>query len=72
LLKVHNLSADELVHEATTLYDRWPSLASDDKRKIAESLIEKITVGDSEIDITWSCRPSSEELCKNQRQLGSG
>ena len=39
------------------------------KRKIAENLVEKITVGTDEIDITWSCRPSSEELCKSQRQL---
>jgi site-specific DNA recombinase len=69
-LKVNHLSADELVHEASTLYDRWPSLPSDDKRKIAESVVEKITVGNDEIDITWSCRPSSEELCKSHRELG--
>jgi site-specific DNA recombinase len=70
--KVNHLSADELVHESTTLYDRWPNLSTEDKRKIAESLIENITVGDGEIDITWSCRPSSEELCKSQPQFRAG
>jgi site-specific DNA recombinase len=71
-LKVNQLSADDILHEATTLYDRWPKLPTDDKRKIAESLVEKITVGDKEIDITFSYLPTSEELCKNQQGLRSG
>jgi site-specific DNA recombinase len=71
-LKVNRLSADEILHEANTLYDRWPSLALDDKRKIAESLVEKIVIGENEIDITFSYLPSSEEVCKNQQKLGSG
>ena len=68
-LKVNNLSADEILHEASTLYDRWPKLPFDDKRKIAESLVEKITLGHNEIDITWSYRPTSIELCKSQQRL---
>jgi hypothetical protein len=43
-----------------------------DKRKIVEALIEKITIGNGEIDITFSHLPSSEELCKNQQGLGKG
>jgi site-specific DNA recombinase len=70
-LKINNLSADEILHEASTLHDRWPELAFDDKRKIAESLVEKITLGKDEIDITWSYRPTSTELCKNQQRLVS-
>jgi len=69
-LKVNQISADDILHEATTLYDRWPKLPLVDKRKIAESLVEKITVGDKEIDITFSYLPTSEELCKNQQRLG--
>jgi site-specific DNA recombinase len=68
-LKVNNLSADEVLSEARTLYDRWPDLPTDDKRKIAESIIEKIVIGDGEIDITLSYLPSSEELTKSQQQL---
>jgi len=72
LMKVNRLSEDDVLHEATTLYDRWPSLPREDKRKIIESLVEKIVIGENEIDITFSYLPSSEEVCKNQQKLGSG
>ncbi len=68
-LKVNKLSADDVLHEAGTLYDRWPKLPSEDKRKIVECLIEKIVIGDGEIDISLSHMPSSEQTCKNQQHL---
>ena len=71
-LKVNKLSADDILHEAGSLYDRWPKLASDDKRKIVECLVEKIVIGDGEIDITLSHLPSSEVMCNNQQRLGPG
>jgi site-specific DNA recombinase len=55
--------------EATKLYDRWPTLPTDEKRKIVESIVERITIGESEIDISLSYLPTSEELCKSQQQL---
>ena len=67
--KVNQLSADEVLHEATTLYNRWPNLPTDDKRKIAESLVEKITIGDKEIDITFTYLPTSIEVTKNTQRL---
>ena len=72
LLKVNKLSADDVLHEATFLYDRWPKLPTEDKRRVVEAIIEKIVIGDGEIGITFSHLPSSEELCKNQRSLGPG
>jgi len=69
-LRVNKLSADDVVHESVTLHERWPDMAPDDKRKIVEALIEKIVIGEKDIDITYSYLPSSEELCKNQRELG--
>ena len=71
-LKVNKLSADDILHEANTLYNRWPTMPSEDKRKIVESLLEKIVIGDGEIDISFSHLPSSEEACKNQQRLGLG
>ena len=71
-LKVNKLSADDVLHEATTLYDRWPKLPFEDKRKVVEAIIEKIVIGNGEIDITFSHLPSSEELCKNQQGLRPG
>jgi site-specific DNA recombinase len=71
-LKINKLSSDDILHEASTLYDRWPKLPTEDKRKIVECLVEKIVIGDGEIDITLSHLPSSEEVCKNQQRLGTG
>ena len=71
-LKVNKLSAADVLHEANSLYESWPSLPSEDKRKIVEALIEKVVIGNGEIDITFSHLPSSEERCKNQQRLGSG
>lgn len=69
VLKVNNLSVEEVVSEAQTLHARWPKLSRDEKRKIVESIVEKVVIGDGEIDITLSCLPSSEELSKTQQQV---
>ena len=71
LLKVNQLSADDILSEATTLYARWPSMPVEDKRKIVESLIEKIVIGEREIDITFSYLPTSEHVCTNQQRLSA-
>ena len=71
-LRVNKLSAADILHEANSLYDQWPKMPVESKRKIAESLVEKIVIGEGEIDITFSYLPSSEELCKNQQGLRPG
>jgi site-specific DNA recombinase len=71
-LRVNKLSADDVIRESTDLYARWPSFAPEGKRKIVEALIEKVVVGNGEIDITFSCMPSSEDVCKSQQRLGLG
>jgi site-specific DNA recombinase len=68
-LKVNTLSADAVLSEARALYSRWPTLPVDERRKIAESLCERLTIGVGEIDITLTYLPTSEELTKNQQQL---
>lgn len=71
-LKVNRLSATDVLHGANSLDERWPSLPVPDKRRIVETIIEKIVIGDGEIDISFSHLPSSEELCKSQQRLGPG
>ena len=68
-IKLDHINTEDVVHEATILQDRWPKLSNDDKRRIAESLVEKLVIGENEIDITFSCLPSSEEMTKSQQQL---
>ena len=73
-LKVKQVSVQEVVHEARTLYEQWPKLDTDRKRNIVETVFEKIEIKDGEngrtkIAITYSGLPSSEELCKSQQQM---
>jgi site-specific DNA recombinase len=68
-LKISRISADEVIKEATTLHKIWPRLGPEEKRRIVESVTERIVLGDKEIDISLSYLPSSEELIKRQRNL---
>jgi site-specific DNA recombinase len=67
--KINTVSAEEILKEAETLYSKWPKLLVEEKRKIVESITEKIIIGKDEIDITLSYLPSSEEMTKNQQRL---
>lgn len=69
MLRVNKLSADDALHEPTSMHDRWPTTASDDKRKVMEALVEKVPIGNGEIDITFSCVPSFEDVCKSHQRL---
>jgi site-specific DNA recombinase len=68
-LEIHQLAADDVVAEASNLHTRWPTFTQEEKRRIIESITEKITVKGDEIDITLAYIPSSEELTKRQRNL---
>lgn len=68
-LEIKQISADEVMAEATNLHKLWPKFTQEDKRRIIESITEKIVVAGDQIDITLSCMPSCEELTKRQRNL---
>jgi site-specific DNA recombinase len=68
-LKVSNLSAEEVVTEAEALYERWPTLPVESRRSVVESIVEKITIGKDEIDITLAYMPVSEEMANSQQAL---
>jgi site-specific DNA recombinase len=69
LIKINAISADEVYREADNLYGRWPSLEHADKIRIIDSLLDGVTIGKDEIDITLCHVDSSEELTKGQRAL---
>jgi site-specific DNA recombinase len=68
-MRVNHISKEDVLTEADTLYHRWPGLPIDDRRKIAETLCEKITIGEGKIRITFTSSPSSGELCKSLTRL---
>jgi uncharacterized small protein (DUF1192 family) len=66
-LSVTSLSADMVVNEARSLYSKWPELSDELKVRIVQSLVERITIGEGEIEINFSRVPSSEEATKSQQ-----
>ncbi|MBN1354992.1 hypothetical protein JXA40_01865, partial [bacterium] len=61
-LRIQYLSSDEILHEARDLYSRWNQLSFDEKRKIIETITEKITIGKGDIEINLCYVPISLEL----------
>lgn len=43
-LRVRFQSSDQILNEARDLYGRWPELTSEEKRQIAEAIVEQIVV----------------------------
>lgn len=68
-LETQQLSASQIVQEAINLHRHWPKYEADQKRRILESLTNRITVKEDEIHISLWPTPSSEELTKWQRSL---
>jgi site-specific DNA recombinase len=73
-LKINQISVEEVVHEARTLYEQWPKLDNNRKRTIVETVFERIEIKDGKnggvkIAIRYSALPTSEELCTNQQLM---
>ncbi|HXO39851.1 MAG TPA: recombinase family protein [Thermoanaerobaculia bacterium] len=60
-LRIQHLSREEVVSEAEDLYDRWEELTPHDRRAIIQAIVERVTVGKDEIEITLSCLPRPPE-----------
>jgi site-specific DNA recombinase len=69
---IHELSVETVLDEARTLYDVWPKMELEEKRKVVEALVEKLVVGREEIEITLKAAISSEESVKRQSQAPAG
>jgi site-specific DNA recombinase len=68
-LTVTELSVEDVTSEAERLYSQWPVLPLENKRSIIESIVEKVTIGQGEIDLTLAYMPGSEEMVKSQHSL---
>jgi site-specific DNA recombinase len=69
-LRISSLSSDEVFAEAETLYTSWPQLEPQEKRKIIETITEKVTIGKDEVSINLCYLPSSSEsVASGQRNL---
>ncbi len=68
-MRVNRISAEAVITESNSIYDRWPRLPLDERRKIAEAVCEKIVVADDGIDISYSGTQTSGEPCNNLTRL---
>jgi site-specific DNA recombinase len=66
--KVNGLSAEEVTSSAQDLSVRWPTMPLDDKRHILEMIVERMTVGKGEIEITFCGPRPSEDMAKRWRK----
>lgn len=60
VLRISAVSQEEVLSEAQQLHVRWPDLQIDEKRTIIETIVEKITIGQGDIDISLLYVPSAE------------
>ncbi|MBS1617189.1 MAG: recombinase family protein [Bacteroidetes bacterium] len=58
-LTVQNESSDVVLSEAKNLYTRWLAMPLDEKRRIIETITDKIVIGSEEITIKLSHMPQS-------------
>ena len=58
-LRIQYLSSDTILQEAKNLYDRWPTLPFEEKRAVVEIITDTITVGKSDIHISFSYLPTA-------------
>ncbi len=60
-LAIQHLSSEEIVSEAQDLYGRWDNLSSEEKRAIVETVVERITVGETTVSIDLQYSPPSPQ-----------
>jgi len=58
-LKIQYMSRNEIIKEAKDLYSSWEKLTQDEKRRIVESITEKIIVGKEDVEIHLCYIPSA-------------
>jgi site-specific DNA recombinase len=70
-LRIRNVSADAVQVEADSLYNNWPQLPAENKRRIIEGIVERIEIKKDrpEITITFSSTAPSEDMTTNQQSL---
>jgi site-specific DNA recombinase len=71
-LKIQYVSKDEVLNEAKDLYSRWQQLSSEEKRKIVESITEKIIVGTEDVTINLCYLPSPVSAPASPELMASG
>jgi site-specific DNA recombinase len=57
VLRIAHFSQEVALDEARSLHSRWPLLPKDEKRRIVETITERIVIGDGEVEIVLYYAP---------------
>jgi len=66
-LKINDVSAEQVVHDARNISSRWPKMQAEEKRRIIQSMIERVTIGRGKIKIRYRSLGFYEESTKSQQ-----
>jgi len=67
-IKIQSLSTAEVVTGAQNLYSHWSDLEPAEKRRIVETITDKIVIGNEEISINLSYNPLPKELVVTEQR----
>ncbi|MCP3995098.1 MAG: recombinase family protein [bacterium] len=71
-LKIQHLSKDQILAETQDLYSRLPGLAFEEKRRIVETVTEKVVVGHDEVQISLCYLPAMSKDVADSQRSGTG
>jgi site-specific DNA recombinase len=69
-LSVKHLSTEVVMAEADSFYDAWPTLEAAQKRRLVETLVNRIAIGKEEVTISLAYLPSLE--AENWQRMSTG
>lgn len=58
ILRIDTLSREEIVSDARDLYSRWFGLPHDERRRVVETIVDRIVISDDAVDIHLHYLPS--------------
>lgn len=70
-LKIGHLSVETVVSDAQTLYASWEHLSFEERRTVVETIVERITVGEAEVDIELAYVPVESGVAMRLPEKGS-
>lgn len=66
ILKIDNLSSEQIATEALNLHSRWPEMSLEEKRRVAELMVRSIVVGDGDITFNLIQLSSYQDFANKQ------
>jgi len=66
VLAVNGLSAEEVISEGLSFYDRWPTLSENEKRGMVELFLRRVVVGKDDVTVELLRLPSLENVADGQ------